>query len=90
MKQIISQTNSRNSQAEGKGITEVTVGLEAQFVLRIRNTDNEQCYEQCDMVTVEIRNGNDRECATEAQVQDNKDGSYNISDFAKEACARHR
>ena len=85
LKQIISQTNSRNSNAEGKGITEVTVGLEAQFVLTTRNTDNEQCYEQCDVVTVEIRNGDDRECATEAQVQDNKDGSYNISYFAKEA-----
>ena len=87
LKQIISQTNSRNSKAEGKGITEVTVGLEAQFVLTTRNAKNEQCYEQCDIVTVEIRNGDDRECATEAQVQDNKDGSYNISYFAKEAGA---
>ena len=85
LKQIISQTKSRNSKAEGKGITEVTVGLEAQFVLTTRNTDNEQCYEQCDIVTVEIRNDDGRECATEAQVQDNKDGSYNISYFAKEA-----
>ena len=85
LKQIISQTKSRNSKAEGKGITEVTVGLEAQFVLTTRNAENEQCYEQCDIVTVEIRNGDDRECATEAQVQDNKDGSYNISYFAKEA-----
>ena len=34
---------------------------------------------------MKIRNDNGRECATEAQVQDNKDGSYNISYFAKEA-----
>ena len=85
LKQIISQTKSSNSKAEGKGITEVTVGLEAQFVLTTRNAENEQCYEQCDIVTVEITNGDGRECATEAQVQDNKDGSYNISYFAKEA-----
>ena len=85
LKQIISQTKSSNSKAEGKGITEVTVGLEARFVLRTRNAANEQCYEQCDIVTVEIRNDDGRECATEAQVQDNKDGSYNISFFAKEA-----
>ena len=85
LKQIISQTKSSNSKAEGKGITEVTVGLEAQFVLTTRNAENEQCYEQCDIVTVEIRNDDGRECATEAQVQDNKDGSYNISYFAKEA-----
>ena len=87
LKQIISQTKSRNSKAEGKGITEVTVGLEAQFVLTTRNAENEQCYEECDIVTVEIRNDDGRECATEAQVQDNKDGSYNISYFAKEAGA---
>ena len=85
LKQIISQTKSCNSKAEGKGITEVTVGLKSQFTLRTRNTGNEQCYEQCDVVTVEIRNDNGRECATETQVQDNKDGTYNISYFAKEA-----
>ena len=85
LKQIISQTKSSNSKAEGKGITEVTVGLEAQFVLTTRNAENEQFYEQCDIVIVEIRNDDGRECATEAQVQDNKDGSYNISYFAKEA-----
>ena len=86
LKQIISQTQSSNSTADGKGITKVTVGLEAQFVLTTRNAENEQCYEQCDIVTVElIRNDDGRECATEAQVQDNKDGSYNISYFAKEA-----
>ena len=87
LKQIISQTKSRNSKAEGNGITEVTVGVQAQFVLTTQNAENEQCYEQCDIVTVEIRNDNGRECATEAQVQDNKDGSYNISYFAKEAGA---
>ena len=85
LKQIISQTKSSNSKAEGKGITELTVGLEAQFVLTTRNAENEQCYKQCDIITVEIKNDDDRECATEAQVQDNKDGSYNISYFAKEA-----
>ena len=85
LKQIISQTKSSNSKAQGNGITEVTVGLEAQFVLTTRNAENEQCYEQCDIVTVEIRNDEGRECVTEAQVQDNKDGSYNISYFAKEA-----
>ena len=84
-KQIISQTKSKNSTAEGKGITEVSVGLEAQFALTTRDAANERCYEESDIVTVEIKNDDSRECATEAQVQDNKDGSYNISYFAKEA-----
>ena len=85
LKQVITQTKSRNSTAEGKGITEVSVGLEAQFALTTRNAANERCYEESDIVTVEIKNDDGRECATEAQVQDNKDGSYNISYFAKEA-----
>ena len=85
LKQIISKTNSSNSKAEGSGINDVTVGLEAQFVLTTRSAENEQCYEQCDILAVEIKNECDRECASEAQVQDNKNGSYNISYFAKEA-----
>ena len=85
LKQVISQTKSRNSTAEGKGITEVFVGLEAQFALTTRNVANERFYEESDIVTVEIKNDDGRECATEAQVQDNKDGSYDISYFAKEA-----
>ena len=89
LKQVISQTKSRNSTAEGKGITEVFVGLEAQFALTTRNVANERCYEESDIVTVEIKNDDGRECATEAQVQDNKDGSYNISYFAKEAGTCH-
>ena len=85
LKQVISQTKSRNSTAEGKGITEVSIGLKAQFALTTRNAANERCYEESDIVTVETKNDDGRECATEAQVQDNKDGSYNISHFAKEA-----
>ena len=56
LKQIISQTKSSNSKAEGKGITSVTVGLEAQFILTTRNGENERCYEESHMVTVEIKN----------------------------------
>ena len=84
LKQIISQTKSSDSKAEGKGITEVTVGLKAQFVLTTRNAENELCYKKSDIVTVETKNDGRYNCATEAQVHDNKDCSY----FAKEAGTR--
>ena len=84
LKQIISQTKSSNSKAERKGITGVTVGLEAQFILTTRNGENERCYEESHMVTVEIKNDGGYDCATEAQVHDNKDCSY----FAKGAGTR--
>ena len=72
----------QQSNAEGKGINEVIVGLEAQFVLTTRSAEGEQCYEARDFVTVEIRNQQGQDCATKARVQDNKDGSYKFSYFS--------
>ena len=81
---FLSKTKSNNSGAVGKGITDVIVGLKAQFVLTTRNAENERCYEQFTSVNMEMRNYQGHDCATGVQVQDNKDGSYNISYFAKE------
>ena len=83
-KTSLSTTEAHKSSAEGKGISEATVGLQAEFVLTTRNAEGEQHYEERDCVTVEIRNFQDHDSATIAQVQDNKDGTYNISYFAKE------
>ena len=71
-------------QSSASKISKATVGLEAQIVLTTRNAQGEQCYEEHDYVTVEIRNRQGHDCATKAQVQDNKDGTYKISYFAKE------
>ena len=84
VKTFISKTKAHKSRAEGKGISEATVGLEAQLVLTTRNAEKEQCYEEFDSVTMEIRNDQGHDCTTEVNVQDNKDGTYNISYFAKE------
>ncbi|XP_078361702.1 E3 ubiquitin-protein ligase TRIM71-like [Oculina patagonica] len=83
-KTFFSKTKARHSSAEGKGISEATVGLEAMFNLTTRNAEGEQCYEERDLVTMEIRNQQGHDCATKARVQDNKDGTYKISYFAKE------
>jgi len=81
---FFSKTKGHQSSAEGKGTSEATVGLEAQLVLTTRNAEEERCYEEFDCVTVEIRNDLGDDCATEMIVQDNKDGTYEISYFAKE------
>jgi len=83
-KTFLSRTEAPQSNADGNGISEVIVGLEAQFVLTTRNAEGEQCYEAHDCVTVKIRNRQGQDCATEARVEDNQDGSYKISYFAKE------
>ena len=83
-KPVLSKTKAHLSTANGKGINEAFVGLEAEFVLTTRNAEGEQCYDERDCVTVEIRNHQSHDCATKARVQDNKDGSYKVSYLAKE------
>ena len=87
-KTLFTETSPCQSGAQGKGMREATVGLEAQFVLTTRNAEGEQCYNERDCVTVEISNRQGQVCATKARVQDNKDGSYKIRYFAKETGKR--
>ena len=78
------QTRAQQSSADGKGISEAIVGLEAQLVVTTRNKKCQQCYDNNDCVTLEVRNREGDNCTTEVQVQDNKDGTYKIKYFAKE------
>ena len=78
------QTRAQQSSADGKGISEAIVGLEAQLVVTTRNKKCQQCYDNNDCATLEISNRQGENCATEVQVQDNKDGTYKIKYFAKE------
>ena len=80
---LISKTSPKSSSAEGKGITEGTVGLEAEIVVTTRNTRQKQCYREHDRVTLEIRNRECRDSAIKPQIQDNKDGTHKIGYFAK-------
>ncbi|XP_068738574.1 tripartite motif-containing protein 2-like [Montipora capricornis] len=84
---LISKTSSKKSSAEGKGVTEETVGLEAEIVVTTRNTQREQCYQEHDRVTLEIRNCEGRDSAIKPHIQDNKDGTYKVSYFSKETGA---
>ena len=73
------RTKARESLAEGEGLKEGTVGWKAQFNLITRNAERKQGYDQGDRVTVEITDEQERECVTEARIDDSKDGIYNIS-----------
>ena len=78
------QTRAQQSSADGKGINEAVVGLEAQLVVTTRNAEGQQYHDDYDSVTLEISNRQSDNCAAEVQVQDNKDGTYKIKYFAKE------
>ena len=81
---FLNKTSASQSSAEGKGITEAVVGIEVQILLTTRNVKGEQHYEERDRVTMQIRNRQGHDCAAIPQIQDNKNGTYNISYFAKE------
>ena len=78
------KTNPKQSTVEGKGISEGTVGLKAEIVVKTRNIQGEQVYDQINRVTMEIRNHEGHDCSSRQQIHDNKDGSYKISYFVKE------
>ena len=78
------KTRAQQSSADGKGISEAIVGLEAQLVVTTRNKKCQPCYDKNDCVTLEISNRQGDNCAAEVQIQDNKDGTYKIKYFAKE------
>ena len=67
--------------AEGKGLTEGTVGRKAQFNLITRNAKRKQWYDEGDRVTVEIKDEQERECVTKVKIDDNKNGIYKITYF---------
>ena len=79
MLQIAHQTNASQSVAEGKGLEEAIANRQAQFSLTTRDSKGTQCYNEGDDVTVEIIDEQGRECATELQIIDNKDGLHKIS-----------
>ena len=81
--EILHQTKPSQCIAKGKGLEVGTVGGQAQFVLTTRNAQGKQCNNEHDRVTVEIRDEQGRECATEVRINDN-DGSYKIIYSAKE------
>ncbi|XP_067032068.1 E3 ubiquitin-protein ligase TRIM71-like [Acropora muricata] len=77
--------NSKESTVEGKGISEGTVGLKVEVVVKTRNIVGEQVYHQNNHVTMEIINDEGHDCSTKPQIHDNKDGSYTISYLAKQS-----
>ena len=81
---FVTNTCAHQSTAEGEGISEASVGLESNFLLTTRNAEGEQCYNERDFVTVEIKNQHDHDCATEVRLKDEKDGSYKVRYFLKD------
>ena len=77
--EIAHQTKASQSVVEGKGLEEAIANCQAHFSLITRDSKGKQCYKEGDHVTVEIIDEQGRDCETELQIIDNKDGLYKIS-----------
>ena len=64
-------TKAQQSSADGKGISEAIVGLEAELIVTTRNAEGRQYHDDYDSVKLEISNRQSNNCAAEVQVQDN-------------------
>ena len=65
--------------AEGEGLKEGIVARKAQFNLISRNAKRKQCHDERDRVTIEIKDEQERECATEVQIDSKENGIYKIT-----------
>ncbi|CAH3134002.1 unnamed protein product [Pocillopora meandrina] len=77
-------TKASHCDIEGKGLEEGIALREAHFTLTTKDTEGRQCYNERDHVTVEIRDEQGRECTSEIQINDCKDGLYQVR-----YCPRH-
>ena len=77
-------TKAGHCDIEGKGLEGGIALREAHFTLTTKDTDGRQCYNERDHVTVEIRDEQGRECTSEIQINDCKDGLYQVR-----YCPRH-
>ena len=76
---VVHQTKASQSVAEGKGLEEGIVNHTAHFTLITRDAEGRQCFNADDHITVEIKDEQGRECVTEVQIDENRDGHYQIS-----------
>ena len=71
-------TKAGHCDIEGKGLEGGIALREAHFTLTTKDTEGRQCYDERDHVTVEIRDEQGRECTSEIQINDCKDGFYQV------------
>ena len=71
-------TDRVQSTAEGDGLAEAAAGLEAHFVVTTKNSKGDVCYSPLDRVAVEITRRGGQEPVKNVQIEDKKNGSYQV------------
>ncbi|XP_020603836.1 E3 ubiquitin-protein ligase TRIM71-like [Orbicella faveolata] len=81
---ILQQTKASQSVAEGQGLNDAIVGREAQFVLTTKDAKGKLCYNESDLVTVDVVDEKAMKSVTEVLVKNSKDGFYEITYFPRD------
>ena len=74
---VVSNTDHLQSVAEGKGLKEAEVGKEAEFLITTKDSNQKQCYDEDDQITVEVVTPSGEKLNN--QVTHLKDGEYRVT-----------
>ena len=75
---LVSYSDSSQSVADGKGLEEAEVGIEANFIVTTKDFEGKQCYYENDLLEITIKSlsGTD---VVDKVIKDNKDGEYTVA-----------
>ena len=84
---VVSDTDSSLSLAEVASLKDVREKTETNFTFVTRNSDGEQCYQEEDVIKVNILNPAGDQLETE--IKDTKDGKYTVT-YTPQCVGQHR
>ena len=74
---VVSNTDHLQSVVEGKGLTEADVGNEAEFVITTKDSNQKQCYDEDDQISVKLETPSGEELNN--KITHRKDGEYSVT-----------
>ena len=84
---VVSDTDPSLSLAEVASLKDVSEKTETNFTIVTRNSDEEQCYQEEDVIIVNILNPAGDQLETE--IKDTKDGKYTVT-YTPQCVGQHR
>ena len=74
---VVSNTDHLQSVVEGKGLKEADVGNEAAFLITTKDSNQKQCYDEDDQISVKLETPSGEELNN--KITHRKDGEYSVT-----------
>ena len=74
---VVSKTDHLQSVVEGKGLKEADVGNEAEFLITTKDSNQKQCYDEDDQISVKLETPSGEELNN--RITHRKDGEYSVT-----------